>query len=240
MKSRVLLFVGALLLVSANGCSRNPPVPALAGTVMTKEIEAIDFSLEDQKGETYRLSGSRGKVVVLSFLFTHCDDTCPFMTIKIKDVREQLGSLVDKVDFVAVTTDPERDDREAIAAYSRAAGLFDGWHFLTGPAAAVKKVWSDYGIGVHRNEDVEEGETGQADHSGSMGMGAMAESASKGLSPASKELAKALAVKFGSGYEVSHTAPFWIIDPKGRLRAVLNADAPPSDILLDIKALLPR
>jgi cytochrome oxidase Cu insertion factor (SCO1/SenC/PrrC family) len=221
----------ALFAIAAAGCARQSPPPALVGTVMTKKIAAIDFSLDDQRGEPFRLSLARGKVVVLSFIFTHCDDTCPFMTLKIKETRDLLGPLSAKVVFVAVTTDPERDTPEVIAAYSREAGLYDDWHFLTGSLEAVRKVWTDYGVGVRKVEAEGEG-------AGGMGMGAMADGASKGLSAASLALAKGIAEKFGGGYGVNHTAPFWFIDSTGDLRTVLNSDALPQEIVTNIKALL--
>ena len=201
---------------------------------MSKPVPAIDFSLSDQKGSSYSLSSSKGKVRVLSFIYTHCDDICPFMAIKIKDARGLLGPLADKVEFISVTTDPERDTQEVNAAYSREAGLFDSWHFLTGSVADVKKVWTDFGIGVHK---VEESDTTPAEGTDT-NMGDMNAKAINGLSQADIALGKMLGDKFGGGYEVTHTAPFWFIDPKGNIRAVLNADASPADIVTNVKALL--
>ena len=49
--------------------------------------EAPDFQLPDQHGEIIRLSDQRGKVVVLSFLYTHCRDVCPLTAAKFKPAQ---------------------------------------------------------------------------------------------------------------------------------------------------------
>jgi len=232
MKSAYIFLAAAMIGALVTSCAK--PAPVLLGTKMSKTIPAVDFSLTDQKGATYRLSAAKGKVVVLSFIYTHCDDICPFVTLKVKDARDLLGPLADKVEFVAVTTDPERDTPKVNAAYSRDAGLYDSWHFVTGSVAEVKKVWTDFGIGVHKVE-----ESAPAKSEGSeKGMADMDDDASKGLAQPDIAHGKSIGDKFGGGYEVTHTAPFWFIDPAGNLRAVMNADTAPRDIVANVKALI--
>ena len=93
---------------------------------------AADFTLSDQLGEPFHLASSRGRVVVLTFIYTHCENECPFVTLKLKRARALLGSDAGEAVFVAVTTDPRRDTRTVIERYSREAGMLDGWYFLTG------------------------------------------------------------------------------------------------------------
>ena len=232
MKIAHLFLAAAAIGVLVSSCAK--PSPVLLGTKMTKVIPAVDFSLTDQKGAAYRLSAAKGKVVVLSFIYTHCDDICPFVALKIKDARDLLGPLAEKVEFVAVTTDPERDTPEVNAAYSRDAGLYDSWHFVTGSVVDVKKVWTDFGIGVHKVADSVPAKGEGSDK----GMADMNDDASKGLSQPDITHGKSIGDKFGGGYEVTHTAPFWFIDPRGNLRAVMNADAAPGDLVANVKALL--
>src|SRR5208282_454616 len=113
----------------------------LSGTVIPHPSPAPDFTLTDQHGSQFRMADTKGRVVVMSFIYTHCTDLCPFITLKIKSARDLLGKDADKAVFVAVTTDPGRDTQSVIDAYSRAAGLSDSWFFVTGPLAAVKDVW---------------------------------------------------------------------------------------------------
>ena len=42
------------------------------------------------------MAATRGKVVVMTFIYTHCTDLCPFVTMKLKSARDQLGKDADK------------------------------------------------------------------------------------------------------------------------------------------------
>jgi cytochrome oxidase Cu insertion factor (SCO1/SenC/PrrC family) len=59
----------------------------------------------------------------------------------------------------------------------------------------------------------------------------------EGLSEADLATAGKMIQEFGGGYEVGHSAPFWIIDKKGMIRIGMDASATPSDIVTDLRAL---
>jgi cytochrome oxidase Cu insertion factor (SCO1/SenC/PrrC family) len=181
------------------------------------------------------MADTKGRVVVMTFIYTHCTDLCPFITLKVKDTRDQLGKDADKAVFVAVTTDPQRDTEKVIAAYSRAAGLYDAWHFVTGPAASVKDVWYNYGVGV----DIEK-PAPKEEPSGKSSNATDEPEPTQGLSPEEVGQAHRIVDEFGGGYDVSHSAPFWIIDRQGRIRASMDADALPSAIAGNVRALIGR
>jgi len=62
--------------------------PALAGAVVTPPIQAADFRLKDQHGAAVSMSALHGKVVALTFLYTHCPDACPLIADMMhKDAR---------------------------------------------------------------------------------------------------------------------------------------------------------
>jgi len=50
---------------------------------------------------------------------------------------------------------------------------------------------------------------------------------SQGLSKADLDLAAQIGDQFGGGYDVGHSAPFWIIDKKGVIQAGMDSDASP-------------
>jgi cytochrome oxidase Cu insertion factor (SCO1/SenC/PrrC family) len=204
----------------------------LIGTVIPHPAAAPDFTLTDQQGQPFRMSDTKGKVVVMTFIYTHCTDLCPFITLKLKSARDQLGKDADKAVFVAVTTDPTRDTQKVIAAYSRTAGLYDAWHFLTGPVSAVKDVWFNYGVGV----DIEKPAEGDKAEAAPQGAAPDAEP-TQGLSTEEQDLAHKIVDQFGGGYDVSHSAPYWIIDRAGKIRASMDADVLPSQITANVRAL---
>jgi protein SCO1/2 len=98
---------------------------ALAATMSGKEpaIEIPgertlpDFTLTDQNGNAFTLSSLKNKAVVIAFGYTHCPDACPLTLSKFKQTIERLGPEADKVAFIFVTVDPERDTPEVLKKY---------------------------------------------------------------------------------------------------------------------------
>jgi cytochrome oxidase Cu insertion factor (SCO1/SenC/PrrC family) len=127
MELLCLLVVGAHSQASAKGSTAS-----LIGAVYTPPVPAADFVLTDQHGMPFHMADMAGKVVVFSFIYTHCADTCPYLSMKLKVAHGMLGTDATRTGFVAVTTDPQRDTLQVIASYSKEMGLFDTWHFVTG------------------------------------------------------------------------------------------------------------
>lgn len=241
-------FFLALVCAFANG-NKEQTAPGLVGNILQHPIAAADFTLTDQHDATFHMADTKGKVVLMTFLYTHCTDICPFEAIKVKDVYSLLGSEAAKVAFVTVTTDPKRDIPQVTAAYSKALGLFDVWRFVGGQMQAVQNVWANYGIGVSVDPDTgavapekeQDNSSGSANKNenassgGDMGGGA---GLSKGLSKEDMAMAGDIIQNFGGGYDVGHSAPFWIVDKRGFIQVGLDGDALPADIVTDIRVLL--
>jgi len=49
-----------------------------------------EFTLETAYGDLWSLADEEGKVVVLAFVFTRCDNTCPVTSQNLKMVKESL------------------------------------------------------------------------------------------------------------------------------------------------------
>lgn len=113
--------------------------------------KAPDFTLTDQDGRTVRSADLRGKVVVVSFVFTTCNGTCPATTHRMsalaQALKEQGLFKGDAVRLLSITLDPARDTPEALRRYMR---LYDAeaahWAFLTGPREKVEKILAAWGM----------------------------------------------------------------------------------------------
>ena len=109
---------------------------------------APEVELTDAQGRPFRLADLRGRAVVVSFIYTTCNGTCPLTTAALDRVRSALKARHlwgDRVAFVSITLDPERDTPEVLRRY---ASIYRAepsrWHFLTGPpekVRAVLKAW---------------------------------------------------------------------------------------------------
>jgi protein SCO1/2 len=112
---------------------------------------APDFALTTQKGETLRLADLRGKVLLVSFIFTTCNGTCPATTHRMCQVQEALKARglfkEDRVRLLSITLDPVRDTPEVLKRYMQ---LYDAdpavWSFLTGPASQVERTIAAWGM----------------------------------------------------------------------------------------------
>jgi protein SCO1/2 len=106
------------------------------------------FTLTAQDKRRLSLGDLRGKVVVLTFIYTTCADTCPLLTAKMAALQPRLGAdFARRVFFVSVSVDPERDTPAVLKGYGVAHGAkFDGWAFLTGSSAEIREVAKRYGI----------------------------------------------------------------------------------------------
>jgi protein SCO1/2 len=103
-----------------------------------------DFSLVDQRGEPVSEAIFRGKPSVTLFGFTHCPDVCPTGLMQMGSWAEELGDDADKLRFVFVTVDPERDTPEVMSDYVSA--FSERIIAITGAPDAVHEMVKDYKI----------------------------------------------------------------------------------------------
>src|SRR5690625_946322 len=105
-----------------------------------------DVVLETAFGEEFDFGNMPKKAKLIEFMYTQCPDVCPITTLEMSKLRNQLideGVFGEKVEFITITIDPERDTPEILQDY---AGRFEvtsdeeGWYFLTGEPDAVKEI----------------------------------------------------------------------------------------------------
>lgn len=139
---RISLLTACLaLLLTACGGSH------LAGANGVKQGPAPQISLRDQNGELVDLEQQRGRVVVLTFLYTRCRDVCPLMASTLNAVLANLKqSELERVRVVAVSVDPRGDTFAAVRKYAREKHLLPEFHYLVGSKQDLEPVWSEYGI----------------------------------------------------------------------------------------------
>lgn len=151
-----LALAGVLTFVLAQGFTLPPGLLAslLPGqpSGLPRIGAAPGLALTTQDGERLSLNDLAGKVVLVTFVYTSCTDTCPLLTGKLAGVRDNLGAdFGARTHFLSVTVDPERDTPDVLRAYGqRFRADPAGWAFLTGTPAEVAEVTGAYGIFVRR------------------------------------------------------------------------------------------
>jgi protein SCO1/2 len=80
-----------------------------------------------------------GKIVMVNFMYTTCEKTCPISTQNLKQVYAALGDKVGKeVHMLSFTIKPEQDTPEQLAQYVSNHGIGKGWTFATGIPAEIE------------------------------------------------------------------------------------------------------
>jgi protein SCO1/2 len=119
----------------------------LQGTDLEK-TPAPDFQLNDSAGQSFRLSEQKGRVVVLTFLYTNCPDECPLIAERFRDAATGLAGDARDVLFVAVSLDPEHDTSEAVQKFLKAHRVEGTLTYLLGSRAALAPIWKQYFLSV--------------------------------------------------------------------------------------------
>ena len=126
-----------------------PVRPPLQTAVMyPNPLPVAEFSLQRTDGTQLDQSGLRGHWTIAFFGFTHCPDICPTTLATFKQVWAELGrqGITDRVQFLFVSVDPERDTPEKLAAYVE----FFSRDFVaaTGPDEQLNRLTRSLGIAL--------------------------------------------------------------------------------------------
>ena len=167
---RIALWIAVAVALFALGAAMVGGLSFLGGErVATGRLEpgaplGGAFQLVDQAGAPVSEAVFREKPSVTLFGFTHCPDVCPTGLMKMSRWAEELGPDADKLRFVFVTVDPERDTPEALSDYVSA--FSDRIVGITGAPEAVHAMVKDYKI--YSRKVPLDGDDYSMDHTASM------------------------------------------------------------------------
>lgn len=145
------VIAGVLMYFLPSALNR---APTYEGTEL--DGEAFDFELVDQSKTSIRLSDFRGRLVVLTFMDSKCQDTCPLTAAHFREVYRQLyQNETGQVVFVGINVNLEANTVSDILETTRAWHLDEipSWHFLTGSREELAPIWSEYGVSAAPSPD---------------------------------------------------------------------------------------
>jgi len=153
--------VRALLALTACCALWSGAALAFKGVDVTGQGYGGEFRLQGPGGKAFGSKDFAGRIVVLTFGFTHCPDVCPTSLAALALAMENLGRDRERVQGVFVTVDPERDTPALLARY---VGAFDpGFLGLAGDAKATREVARAFKVFYQKVPDPSGGYT--MDHS---------------------------------------------------------------------------
>lgn len=164
MKQKMVTAKAALLAMLAciaqfawshEGHEHGAHAPA-AAPAMSRPVNLSETQLLDQDGRKLRLASDAvaGKVVVVTFVYTNCADTCPMVSHTFSQIQEQLGALMeDRVRLLSLTVDPARDTPARLKEYAANFNPKRGWLWLTGEQANVTAAQKAFGVTIRNPEN---------------------------------------------------------------------------------------
>ena len=114
--------------------------------------EVPDFQLTDQNGKRIGFHQYRGRVVVLTFIYTRCPlpDYCPLMTDNFAQIGKALKASSEsrpKVQLLSITVDPEYDTPKVLREYAaQHTSGSNEWAYATGTKDEIKQVAKYFGL----------------------------------------------------------------------------------------------
>ena len=216
LSASAAVLAACLLCLAAAACGPTQ----FSGTLLTSESPAASFELRNQFGETVSMADRRGRVVVLTFLYTACPDICPLTAERLRAAYELLGEAAADVSMLVVSVDPERDTEEAALAYSKKWGMERRWDYLVGDRDSLSATWRAYFVAA----SVEDGG------------GAVPATRPEG--EAGKSGVEGLREAIDERYLVFHSGPVYLIDREGAMRVLFTLPFEAADLAHDVRLLL--
>lgn len=144
VRKSFLAVLTAAAVLAAGAAAAAPP--AFDGGRIENPSRLPNFTLHDQSGHGISLAGQRGKLVLLTFLYTHCKDVCPLTAQNLSGAVRLLGRKAAAVRVLAVSVDPRGDTRASVRHFVRNHRLVPQFHYLTGSQAQLERIWRVYGV----------------------------------------------------------------------------------------------
>ena len=136
--------------------SATEPLPM---PVLRAGEQISDATFVDETGAVRRLADWRGKVLVVTFIYTRCplSNFCPLMDRHFKTTQDTIRSetaLSSRVRLLSVSLDPRYDTPPVLARH--AAELLadpEVWSFLTGQANEIATFAKQFGVSIMRGSE---------------------------------------------------------------------------------------
>ena len=144
MRNSLLVALTAAALLAAGAAAA--AAPAFDGGRIENPSPLPGFTLHDQSGHRISLERQRGKLVLLTFLYTHCKDVCPLTAQNLSAAVRLLGRKAGSVRVLAVSVDPRGDTPASARHFVRSHRLVPEFHYLIGSQAQLEPIWRVYGV----------------------------------------------------------------------------------------------
>ena len=143
-------LLGSAPALHAAGACCHPPLPVAAPLPLASLYQA-EGAFTTDAGAPFRLTGLRGRPVVLAMFFASCTYACPATVVDLARIREKLpAGLRDEARVVMVSFDTGRDTPAALRAFRESRGIPADWILLHGADDPVRELAALLGVKYKR------------------------------------------------------------------------------------------
>jgi len=144
------LAFGASAVPVAYGVADSAPRhDQLRGTMIARmDYKIPPLQLVRQDGKTVSLPEelNDGRPVVLNFIYTTCETSCPLSSATFALFQKRLGEERGRVHLVSISIDPEQDTPARLRAYAKKFGAGPQWQHYTGTLQASVSAQQSFGV----------------------------------------------------------------------------------------------
>jgi protein SCO1/2 len=106
-----------------------------------------DFTLPDHTGAQVSSASLPGKAVLVTFLDSQCDESCPIIASQVSRALDRLRPEErSDVTPIAISTDPAEDTPASVRAFLGRNGALGKIRYLVAPEQTLRPVWEDFQI----------------------------------------------------------------------------------------------
>ena len=141
MNKIILVLVVTISLVFITSCYEHFPldqdITRTQNTFLNQDSVKVEFP-----------KIIKDKITLMAMVYTHCPDICPMTTHNMQLVQRRLpDDLKDKVKFVVISFDPNRDTPAVLKKFAEIRDItFVNWTFLTGDNQNTKEVMLKFDV----------------------------------------------------------------------------------------------
>ncbi len=153
----LVAFALVPLLLVVTGCgsggssasklaATGPPAGRYRGSIPPPGLQLPSFALHSYRGPLVRSSGLHGRVVLITFLDTHCTTKCPIVASAVgQALRRLTPGAREQVAPLAISVDPKGDTPASVRLFLRHRHALD-LDFLIGSVRKFRPVWHAFGV----------------------------------------------------------------------------------------------
>ncbi len=139
MAGAALLFTAGYVLLSISANSRKSPTASAQTSTPQINLPLGDFALTNSMGEAFTRNSLRGRVWIVSSVYSRCPGPCLRMTQEMARLQKEFSGD-ERIRLLSVTVDPDFDTPPVLTEYAAKNGADKNrWIFLTGVKPEVRR-----------------------------------------------------------------------------------------------------